>query len=299
MTKKSRNWLIALSILAFPFVLFFGCLVFMEEPLRPIAPLPIPNGYDDLVKAGKMLGAKEDDYYKTNEAVLRKLVAENAEGLSLARKALKEHCQVTVQFKSAYANSHIPDLVGIKRLMITLNAEGFLAEMDSRPNDAVNSYLDAIHLGNESAHGGVLIDQLVGTAIEAVGTSCLQKLVGRLDAKTCRETAAALESLDAQRETWNDVIQQENTWSRRTFMGLRYRLSLLASGRSLKQDQEKAEQQFNNQQVKTRQLMIALAARAYELDKGHRPASAAELVPEYLKAVPQDPVTGTNIIYSP
>ncbi len=32
MTKKTRNWLLALGILAFPFVLFFGCLVFMEEP---------------------------------------------------------------------------------------------------------------------------------------------------------------------------------------------------------------------------------------------------------------------------
>ena len=45
--------------------------------------------------------------------------------------------------------------------------------------------------------------------------------------------------------------------------------------------------------------MIALASRAYELDKGHPPATAADLVPEYLKAVPQDPVTGTNLIYSP
>ena len=42
--------------------------------------------------------------------------------------------------------------------------------------------------------------------------------------------------------------------------------------------------------------MVDLAARAYELDKGHPPASAADLVPEYLKAVPQDPVTGTNMI---
>ena len=45
--------------------------------------------------------------------------------------------------------------------------------------------------------------------------------------------------------------------------------------------------------------MLALAARAYELDKGHPPASAADLVPDYLKAIPQDPVTGTNLIYSP
>ena len=45
--------------------------------------------------------------------------------------------------------------------------------------------------------------------------------------------------------------------------------------------------------------MIALAARAYELEKGKPPSSADALVPGYLETVPQDPVTGTNMIYRP
>ena len=49
----------------------------------------------------------------------------------------------------------------------------------------------------------------------------------------------------------------------------------------------------------TSQLLIDLAARAYELEKGHRPASLADLVPDYLKAIPQDPVTGTNMVFPP
>jgi competence protein ComGC len=46
-------------------------------------------------------------------------------------------------------------------------------------------------------------------------------------------------------------------------------------------------------------LIINLAARAYELDKGHRPASLNDLVPDYLKTIPQDPSTGKNMDYSP
>jgi hypothetical protein len=61
----------------------------------------------------------------------------------------------------------------------------------------------------------------------------------------------------------------------------------------------KAEQKFKEQQTKTHQLTIDLAARAYEQDKGHHPASPADLVPDYLKAIPQDPLTGTNLVYSP
>jgi hypothetical protein len=58
-------------------------------------------------------------------------------------------------------------------------------------------------------------------------------------------------------------------------------------------------EKFNAQQSMTHRLLIDLATRAYELDKGHRPASLADLVPDYLKAIPQDPVTGTNMAYTP
>jgi competence protein ComGC len=45
--------------------------------------------------------------------------------------------------------------------------------------------------------------------------------------------------------------------------------------------------------------MVDFAVRAYELDKGHPPASLADLVPGYLKIIPQDPLTGTNMVYPP
>lgn len=43
------------------------------------------------------------------------------------------------------------------------------------------------------------------------------------------------------------------------------------------------------------ELMLLFAARAYELDHGKPPARAADLVPEYLKAVPKDPETGVEM----
>jgi hypothetical protein len=53
------------------------------------------------------------------------------------------------------------------------------------------------------------------------------------------------------------------------------------------------------QQTRTRLLLIQLAARAYELEKGQRPKSLADLVPVYLKTIPQNPLTGTNMAYYP
>ncbi len=65
---------------------------------------------------------------------------------------------------------------------------------------------------------------------------------------------------------------------------------------SLKKAGQQAGQKFKGQEKKTRQLIIDLAARAYELENGHRPASLTELVPDYLKAVPKNPVSGTNLV---
>jgi hypothetical protein len=293
MTKKTRNWLIALSILAFPFVLFLGFLAFMEEPLPPVAPLPNPNGYEDLVKAGEMTAAESGNYDEMNAVQLRELASKNTGALALARAGLSNQCRVPVQFSETYVSNHLDDLASLKRMAQAFLAEGRLAEMENRPNDAAKPYLDVVHLGNESARGGALIDQLVGIAIESIGTSPLQKLVPQLDAKSCRESAAILETLDDPRQTKSS--------------SLRYRLAKLMESSSAK-NKEKAQtgkaqsatkRKLEKQQTNTRQLMIALAARAYELDKGHPPAGAADLVPEYLKAVPQDPVTGTNLVYAP
>ena len=190
-------------------------------------------------------------------------------------------------------------LSGIKRLGLAFAAEARLAQMQGRTNEAVKSYLDLIHLGNESARGGILIDQLVGSALERLGTSGLQKLLPRLDAPTCRETAAALETLDAQRQTCAEVMQQENDWSHRTFPGIRWELARVLESHSTKKIYQNAQRNFNQEKVSTRELIIDLAARAYKLDNGHPAASIGDLVPKYLKAIPQDPFTGTNMVYLP
>ena len=302
MTKKSRNWLLALCIVAFPFVLFFGFLVFMQEPLPPVTPLPNPNGYEDFVKAGEMVVNGSGDSQELNhldKQQLSGLMATNADALQLLRAGLSNQCRVPIQFSENYMGNHLNDLASLKRLAWVLAAEGRLAEEENRPGDAAKSYLDAIHLGNDSVRGGVLIDELVGIAIEAIGTSHLQTLLPQLDASSCRETAAALEDLDSQRQTWNEVMQQESAWSHGTFRGWRYNLMLLEAGKSVKAAIAATRRKLDAQEQRTRQLMIDLAARAYELDKGHPPARVADLVPEYLKVVPQDPVTGTNLIYSP
>ncbi len=299
MTIKTRNRLIVLFILAFPFIVLFGFLVSqVAQPLPPIPPLPNPNGYDDFVKAEQMLPSNNSDFYKMGKQELQKFVDGNSNALQLVRSGLQMQCRVALDY-SPNSSTLLNQLAGMKRLAQAFVAEGRLAEMENRPNDAAKSYLDTIHLGNESSRGGPLIDELVGIAIESIGTSRLTNLVDQLDAKSCRETAVALENLAVQRQTWNEIMQQEHDWSRRAFPGLRNEYIRIMTRNSMKKAFQKTEQKFNAQHTRTLLLVMNLAARAYKLDKGKPPASLADSVPDYLKAIPQDPFTGADMVYSP
>ncbi|MFZ0827399.1 MAG: hypothetical protein WAO02_08240 [Verrucomicrobiia bacterium] len=296
MTTRTRNRLITVFILLFPFVLFCGFLVSeLNGPLPPIAPLPNPNGYDDLVKAGQRVSSNSWNFAQMTAEQLREIVSANAGSLALARTGLSQECRVPVQFSTRYIEGHFSELAGFKRLAQAFMAEGRQAENEGRFGAAAMTYLDLVRLGNDTARGGPLIDALVGVAVENLGVAGLQKISGQLEAKSCREAAATLEALDAQRQPWSDVLQQEHAWSLQTYPGIRYRLAELVMSSSARKAIQKAGQKFAEQERKTRQLTVDMAARAYELEKGHRPASPAELVPDYLKTIPQDPITGNNL----
>jgi len=291
MTKKTRNWLLALCILAFPFVLFLGCLIFMEEPLPPLVPLPNPNAYDDLVRACKMIKGDVWVFDTAGLETLRVIVSTNARTLELARTALTNQCAVPLQFTRAFQTNRIEDLVGFKSLAQAFVCEGELAEKEKRFSDAASSYLDTVRLGNQITYGGLLIDELVGISAAWYGETQFQGIVTNLDAPSCRSAAATLETLAAGRQTWPASLQQEEAWLRRTYGWRRDWLKWIHS--SARQENLR---RVSDAEQKEGRLMVELAERAYELDKGKPPASLAELVPDYLKAVPQDPVTGTNIV---
>jgi hypothetical protein len=302
MTEKKKKWLIILCVLA-PVVLVLSVafpLVFESlQTLPPIAASPNPNGYEDLIRAGGMVSPDTAKFTRMNLAELRNLSAANASALALARTGLSRECRVTTQFTKSYANLHLTELSNLKNLTLALLAEGRRAELENHPATAAKFYLAVIAFGNAAARGGVLTDQLFGTATEAIGTRALAAIATMLDAPACRETAATLEKLDAQRQTLPEVMQHEHAWSVRTFNSLAEKVSRQLTARAVAKAFEKPAQNFTVQQSKTRHLLVQLAARAYALDTGHPPTAAAALVPGYLQAVPQDPLTGSNLVFAP
>jgi len=293
MTRQTRNWLIALLVIySAPVFVVCGLVAFLV--LRPLPILPNPNGYGDLLNAATLVSTNTAGHAKMSVEQLRPLVAENAGALSLARGGLDKGCAVPVQYSQDGQRNMNGNYVKLRSLGAAFAAEARLAELENRTGAAADSYVNVMRLGAATEHDGILIDAMVGCAIESLGSTGLQKIANQADARTCRETAAALEALDAVRPSWSAVLQQEDNWIRRTF-GARPVLVEFVYHRQMKRNGVKAQRVFQAEQLKARRLTISFASRAYELDKGRRPASAADLVPEYLKAVPKNPSTGKNL----
>lgn len=283
--------LLALAALG---ALFLG--FYLLRPPPPLPPLPQPNGCDDFVKAGKLVEDGSIEYRTLSPEKLRSLVSSNATALRLIREGLKHECRVPTEFSTNYINSRMLDLPLFKRLSYALVAEGRLAEMEGRTNDAVRAYLETIHFSHEFPRGGTMIDKLVGLACETIGTTPLQKLVLNLNAKECREAGQILETIDAKSETVEEVLQQERKWARQAFTW-RERIAGLLGFKSIQASRQSFVKRTQAVEKQRRTLLLDLAARAYELENSERPKSFADLVPSYLKAIPQDPLTGTNLLY--
>ena len=230
---------------------------------------------------------------------LRELAVQNAEALRLVRMGLSRECRVPLAYSEDYMRSHLSELASMKMIAQALSAEGRLAELDHRNADAARAYADAMRLGHEAARGGPLIDGLVRLAIEAIGSAGLQSAATNLNAAECREVIVALETIGKKEESFADLMKNEKDWVRRSYSFYQRTVGSFArlfNVGSIKQNMQKAEQKFQIQAQKRRALLMGVAARAYELEKGQRPKTALDLVPDYLKEIPKDPIGGTNMV---
>ncbi len=257
--------------------------------------LPNPNGYDNFVRAVRMLvnTATTNDYRDWSHEALAAFVATNAEALAIAHQGLAMECRAPDVYNS---NGNFQQLSLMKRLALALTAEGWLAKSENRTNDSIQCFEDCMTLGVKESSGGVMITKLVGIACENIGRNALRYWSDRLDANQCRETAAALQKLDASEEPFDNVAANEEQRVRKnsSFMA---KIGALVMYKEMQKAKNFARLKFQKNVFGRRQTMIDFAERAYELEQGHRPAKLEDLVPDYLKQLPSTNIAGTNVVY--
>jgi len=167
MFRNPRLLLLAFALVAGAILVALLELTMGRSPAGP--PLPNPNGYDDLVKAGEAVLGNVRDWPDLDHDRLRDLVSTIAEPLRLLRLGLARQCIMPMDSALTNAAGMMNQLARMLPLVQLLAAEGRLRQRDHQPAYAARSYVDAIRYGNEMSRGGFIIIRLVGAACEAIG----------------------------------------------------------------------------------------------------------------------------------
>lgn len=283
--------------------------VWLMIPAAPTMPtLPVPNGYDDVLQAGREAhdaGARVTrlDVMKAGEATLRPLVEASREALTIARQGLDRPFQVPVVYEiNDMMGRQMAELGEIRLLARILFAEGLLADLQGRTDDATRSYLDLMRLGDAMSRRVPLIHYLVGLAFEDLGIRGLRVLRTHLDADQCRRLIGVLQDQDRDRQPVAEAIRCEHQFmdANASKSGLaiaaQYHLSGLL-GREKARVSALLTQAGREEDVRRRLLLTDLALRLYRLEHGEAPASLDALVPTILRSVPIDAYSGKPLIY--
>jgi hypothetical protein len=227
------------------------------------------------------------------------LISNNQKALKLISDGLSRESRVPNDYSAQYLSRIAPQIESLTPAEVLLCAEGRLAELEGRTNDAAKTYIQGVRFGQECSRGGIIFTRLTGMGCEGLAEKSLEKLTNSLDGPGSRETAQALETIDAKAEPFADTLAEEKSWSH-TEYGLQGRIVEFFTYKKMVQPVlDKFTAESEAAALRRRQLMVAFAARAYELDKGKRPETPGDLAPDYLKAIPLDPTTGTNLVWKP
>ncbi|HUY33429.1 MAG TPA: hypothetical protein VMV69_11830 [Pirellulales bacterium] len=275
---------LSLVMLLLPGVAYYQMLT--PAPI-PYVTLPSPNGYDELIRVGRLLQDQiVPDANAANQAQLEAFVTQHAALLGAVRAALDHPSQARVDYGPF--TPVFDDLGTIRQLGKAMYAEAKLAELAGGTDSAVVAYSNNIRLGQAVSHGGLLLHWLVGLAIHGAGLQELCRIRNSLSPEQCRELIATLQYLEAAAEPIGDVVARDAVsegWLPRV-------LFLDALGSATMYDQ------LSDRTIAASRLLVCdLALRIYKADHGRVPQRLAELVPRYLSVVPCDPFSGELPVY--
>ena len=187
-------------------------------------------------------------------------------------------------------------------LVRALTAEGRLAALQGRIDDAVACYSDLIRLGEAMSHNVPMMAYLVSIAVESTGLHNLRDLRDKLSPDQCRRVIRLLEEIDGKRERAADVAKSETQFMNANVrkMGFLASISMKVSGvqaKEIAQVTSTARLREKRQNAARRLLLTDLAIRIYRLEHGEDPPDLDALVPSILKSVPIDPYSDKPLLY--
>jgi hypothetical protein len=261
----------------------------------PNIPVPYPNGFHDIVDAGRQFGFSPILRITGEPGSTDELAAEIAEygrvyehlRLGLTRSVqVRDWTKRDEAIKLASLRSEVDLQFGVRSAAHGLMRAAELAQQQNRSGEAAGIALEIIRLGQAITRDGILMDYEYGIRIEGVGDDSLYQVLFQLDIHQCRKTIDALIEINRGREPLDHVLHRDRIWHENTgdwFQQIITLLNAIAFG------DWHERLVHNHKETATRLLIAELALRAFQLEYGELPTRLEQLMPEFLGQLPIDP----------
>lgn len=340
----------------------------LPEETVPTPRLPVPNAYDDFVRAGKMAKqlphqSPKDRSYPAflKPPTLQELTAfhhNDVPVMTLFHKALAEpYLHPAVRSVNGLT---ILDNGRFREIARTLDGEAQYYKRIGQPGRAAQALLDGIEMSILLPRGGTLMDGLVASTCQSIDAKPFELLLPALSASELSQAALRLDRMATEQTSFADVVLEEDRMETawflemlrdpkgfrsfegvRSFVGVKedswptwrqwrqiasfsladkkaimrqdhaYRLAVAAEARrpytgpsrvpipqnlwasTLQGDiLSKMRLYFVIDDAVFALLQTEVALYRYHLAQGRYPDQLAQLVPTYLKTIPDDPLGG-------
>lgn len=286
-----------LLLIAAPPVAFYAWLI---QPQFITLPEPLAeNGMDDLMRAGEMVASPAVDVSALSGEALQDYLQHNQAALELASAGLARPCQIDLATHGlGFTQAEFDRTSNLRQLGRVLAASGRNHLESGDLDGAVDDYFQVVQLGDATMHGGVMLHEMMGAAIQGAGFQGLRELTPQLDAAACQELERRLLKLDAEEEAFDDIALREwRSFQKRTPWAARW--TLMQVPQLWEQSRQAAEWAYLRSQAWRQLLRTHLALRRFWLAERKYPETLDELNPAFLPAAPLDPFSGRSLVYRP
>ncbi len=266
-------------------------------------PLPLPsiaapkeNGFDEVVRAGRAFNTSpilSTNVEPKSTAELSAEIAKFREAYQLLENGLSRN----IRARKWPEDGKLPANFDVSLTVIQdvraaargIMRKAELAQQEKRYHDAAKAAIENVRLGGEVARDGVLIEFLVGVAIEGIGDDDLNDTIPHLSADECRNVVATLSDHDRNREPIEEVLSRDRVWSDHGFGWTGRFVVLLHELAGTGDSFGYALPTLRRRQAVSRLLMVEAALRAFTLEQGSLPDSLQQMIPSILPEMPIDP----------
>ncbi len=264
--------------------------------------LPVPNGYDELIKLAPQLARRTGFYNEMATPELASIVAMNEPILAEARQALRKECVVALDWsadRNWFDNIHMKEIGGLRELARAFAAEGRKALLDGETRRAVTCGLDALQLVPAASHGGLGIDYLMGLGICYGSVSFLRDANESAKLEDCQYVLKNLPNIRDKMDRPADLSMRERYFMRQ-INGLYFTFvtdQMFNNNRA--EFEERLKESLNIAEARIELLRLHYAIRAFQLAEQRLPKTLKELERRELKKIPKDPLGQKGFVYQP